>query len=85
MIGNDEFAKLSGENLTMAQRYIGVLGDMAIFMLAGALGCWYGQRQKPVYYLAFVMRMLPQKIGRIIVEMARDEARRARSPAVKSP
>src|SRR4051812_44552657 len=81
----DDLAKLSGENLTMSQRYIEVLPDMAIFMLAGVLGCWYGQRQKPVYSLAFVMRMLPRKVGPLIVEMAGDEAMRAHPPAMTSP
>ncbi|MBR0851576.1 hypothetical protein JQ543_27790 [Bradyrhizobium diazoefficiens] len=84
MIGNDGFTKLSGENLTTLQRYVELLPDMAIFVVAGVLGCWYGQRQKPAYHLAFVLRMLPQKVGQLIVEMARDEAMRARTSAVKS-
>ena len=83
MIGNDQFTKLLGEDLTILQRYTTILPDMVIFIIFGALGFWYGQRQKLVYYLAFIMRMLPQEIRQTIVEMARDEAVRAHPTAMQ--
>jgi hypothetical protein len=54
----------------------------AIYLSSAALGFWYGQRQKPAYYLAFIMKILPHEIRQTIVGMAQDEATRARGPAM---
>lgn len=68
------------EDRTLSQ-HIAFLPQIVIFVISAISGFWYGQRQKLAYYLTFIMRMLPQKLRQTIVEMARDEAKRA-SPAL---
>jgi len=80
MLG-DEISKMVGDQ-ALLERYLTILPDIAIFILCGALGYRYGQRQNPTYYLAFIMRLLPEDTRNTIVAMARDEAMRARPPAL---
>jgi hypothetical protein len=54
------------------------------FIIPAALGFWFGQRQKPAYYLAFILNVLPEQTRQTIVEMAQDEAKRAHRPAIKA-
>jgi hypothetical protein len=69
---------------TALEQFISILPDIVIFIISGALGFWYGQRQKPAYYLAFIVRMLPQETRQAIVEMAQDEAKRAAALAMQA-
>ena len=81
MMRNYEFKKLFEDSTLLAQ-YITILPQTVIFVISGALGFWYGQRQKLAYYLTFIMRMLPQELRQMIVEMAKDEAMRAHPPSM---
>jgi hypothetical protein len=64
--------------------FITFLPDIVSYIISATLGFWYGQRQKPTYYLAFIMKILPQETRQTIVEMARDEAIRAGRPAMQA-
>ena len=66
------------------ERFTTLLPDMVIYIISAALGFWYGQRQKPIYYLGFIMKILRPETRQTIVEMAQDEAKRARQPAVQA-
>jgi hypothetical protein len=79
MASGYDFNMLS-EDRTLSQ-HIAFLPHTVIFVISAIPGFWYGQRQKLAYYLTFIMRMLPQELRQTIVEMARDEAKRA-SPAL---
>jgi hypothetical protein len=82
MLSEDEFKIVADERGAVAQ-FITLLPDVVIYIIFAALGFWFGQRQKFTYYLAFIMRILPQEPRKTIVEMAEDEAVRARQPAMQ--
>jgi hypothetical protein len=66
------------------KRLIPILIETGIYILFAALGFWFGQRQNLAFYMNFILRVLPQDTQQIIVEMAKDEAMRARRPATQS-
>jgi hypothetical protein len=65
-------------------QFLTFLPDIVLFIISGALGSWYGQRRKLAYYLAFILKILPQETRQTIFEMAQDEATRARRPAIQT-
>ncbi|MGZ5876928.1 MAG: hypothetical protein ACXWKP_33150 [Bradyrhizobium sp.] len=76
-VSNDQLkAMLDGR--TALEQFNSFLPDMVTFMISGGLGFWYGQRHKPADYLTFVMKILPPGTRQTIVEMAEEEALRAR-------
>ena len=83
MLG-DELNKMIGDQ-PLLERYLTILPDIVIFVLCGAFGYWYGHRRKPTHYLTFIMRLLPEETRQTIVAMAREEAMRARPPALPAP
>ncbi|MGA7486801.1 MAG: hypothetical protein WBW74_07675 [Xanthobacteraceae bacterium] len=82
---NDDKFKVVAEGRAALAQFIQIVPDIAIYIISAALGFWYGQRQKPAYYLGFIMKILPQQTRQTIVEMAQDEALRARRPAPQDP
>jgi Zn-dependent protease with chaperone function len=72
------------KDLTPLSRFITLWPDMIFYLVFGALGFWFGQRQKLAYYLAFILKVLPPETRQTIVEMAQDEAKRARRPATQA-
>ena len=83
LINKDQYKQIFQDRMAF-DVYISNLPAILIFMISGAPGFWYGQRQKPAYYLAFIMRMLPHETRQTIVEMAQDEAVLARPPAMQA-
>ena len=83
-LSSDQVKAFFGEELTTLERFTTLLPDMVIYIISAALGFWYGQRQKPIYYLGFIMKILRPETRQTIVEMAQDEAKRARQPAVQA-
>jgi hypothetical protein len=79
---SSEDLKAAFDDPTLWARFSDILPDMALYMFCAALGFWYGQRQRFTYYLAFLMRVLPQGTRQTIVEMAHDEALKARQTAI---
>jgi hypothetical protein len=84
MMSSEDLKAAFGEP-TLLARFEELLPDMALYMFCAALGFWYGQRQRFTYYLAFLMRVLPQGTRQTIVEMAHDEALKARQTAIQEP
>ena len=76
---SDQIQALFGELGTL-ERLKTLLPDVVIYIISAALGFWYGQRQKPIYYLGFIMKILRPETRQTIVEMVQDEAKRARQP-----
>ena len=70
--------------LGTVERFITLLPDIGIYIISAALGFWYGQRQKSIYYLGFIKKILRPETRQTIVEMVQDEAKRARQPAVQA-
>src|SRR5262252_1154160 len=83
-LSSDQIKAFFGEELTTLERFTTLLPDMVIYIISAALGFWYGQRQKPIYYLGFIMKILRPETRQTIVEMVQDEAKRARQPAVQA-
>jgi hypothetical protein len=79
-LSSDQIKATFGELGTL-ERFTTPLPDIAIYIIFAALGFWYGQRQKPIYYLGFIMKILRPETRQTIVEMVQDEAKRARQPA----
>jgi hypothetical protein len=79
-LSSDQIKATFGELGTL-ERFTTLLPDIAIYIICAALGFWYGQRQKPIYYLGFIMKILRPETRQTIVEMVQDEAKRARQPA----
>jgi hypothetical protein len=81
-LSSDQVQAAFGEIGTL-ERFTTLLPDIVIYIISAALGFWYGQRQKPIYYLGFIMRVLRPETRQTIVEMAQDEAIRTRRPAMQ--
>ena len=48
---NDDKFKVVAEGRAALAQFIQIVPDIAIYIISAALGFWYGQRQKPAYYL----------------------------------
>jgi len=83
-LSSDQIKELLGEELTTFGRFTTLLPDIVIYIIFAALGFWYGQRQKPIYYLGFIMKILRPDTRQTMVEMVQDEATRAHRPAVQA-
>jgi len=70
---------------TALSAFLSILPDFVIYVIAGVLGVWHGQRQRFARHLAFIMKVIPEGTRQVIVEMARDEAIRARQPTTTNP
>jgi len=75
-MSSDEIKAAFGERGTL-ERFTMVLVDIVIFIISAAVGFWYGQRQKAIYYLGFIMKVLRPETRQTIIEMVQDEAKRA--------
>jgi hypothetical protein len=80
---SEDMIKEVSENRTPLKQFISqIVPDMVFYMICAALGFWYGQRQRFKYYLAFIMNTVPRDTRQTIVEMAHDEAVKARRTAI---
>ncbi len=87
MMSDEMFKVVAGDTRTggtVLTQFFLLLPDMAIFIIFGAIGFWHGQRRKLAYYLAFIMKILPEETRQTIVEMAREEALRALRPTMQA-
>jgi hypothetical protein len=75
-LSSDQIKEALGERDTLGQ-FTTLLPDIVIYIIFAALGFWYGQRQKAIYYLGFIMKVLRPETRQTIVEMVQDEAKRA--------
>jgi hypothetical protein len=85
---NDDMAQvmLGGSKTPSAifRQLANLLPDMVLYMVAGLIGVWLGKRQQIARYLRFVTNLLPQDTRETIVEMAREEAIRARPSGLRA-